>query len=655
MAEKLHESGIEDSWNSIDRVLASLNILRIVTNSLALRTWLREYHGISNFDELLEGYKSFIITAFKFVLHAVATDYALGLKEDDVLFRVIYYVDVNLEDIPHNCEKTVFLKNIWNLSRGLRRAKSWDELDKTLRELRPLFEIFDFLYRKSRVTCKISKKEALKGITLLYANRFFVDSSNGFPRGLTLTPSTRSTITWQYLNQNFKGYAYTLEFLFFNLLDRDTFEQLKLKEMHNPSKVFSRKTKENPSWKILLPELLEEESASSAEWYALGNFYQVVKTKIIIPFEAKLGRALGLNPLFILAPGSVDKSVFKSLLSKKNLQNPQYIYKKDRESLMKKLDYHLLWYKVYVLDGSSAIFSGVPAFISTLLGLVLLNKRYGSDVKVKVRIFKHPRAPDENFYSFAVLVPTFSTFFADLSGWLVYYDCATDFSGFGGSLFMQAKIHIDALKSKDLVEVEEISVDKEIFKEYLKERSYASVFDTIVLKEEIFPGERARVSFSEIKRRLKEFLARYKGTIFEYIVYYWLNESKHKGKVKLNTRVGKEEIDCIHEDEDVIEMYECKFTLHTDKIGETIDQIKRKVSALNKVYSNSKRVVPILVVYNVGSSEHIKKIKEQGINVIMFRDIINQNRIFVRKREDLMKILDEDLGFRIVDELHHLE
>jgi len=39
------------------------------------------------------------------------------------------------------------------------------------------------------------------------------------------------------------------------------------------------------------------------------------------------------------------------------------------------------------------------------------------------------------------------------------------------------------LKSKDLVEVEEISVDKEIFKEYLKERSRTSVFDTISFSE----------------------------------------------------------------------------------------------------------------------------------------------------------------------------
>jgi len=299
--------------------------------------------------------------------------------------------------------------------------------------------------------------------------------------------------------------------------------------------------------------------------------------------------------------------------------------------LKKKLDYHFLWYGVHVLDGSYSTFSGVPAFISTLLGLIELNKHYGVNEKVKVKIFKHPVRPGQNYYSFSILISV-AMFYSDLSGWLVYYDCATDFSGFGGTLYREAKKIIDDLKSKDLVKVEEISVDKEIFKEYLKERSRISIFDTII--------------FSEKKRPLEDFLARYKGTIFEYIVYHWLNESKPEGKVKLNTWVEKEEIDCIHEDEDVIEIYECKFTLHTDKIDETIDQIKRKVSALNKVYNHSKRVVPNLVVYNVGSSEHIKKIKEQGINVIIFRDIIYQDRIFVRKREDLMKILDEDLGFR---------
>jgi hypothetical protein len=89
-------------------------------------------------------------------------------------------------------------------------------------------------------------------------------------------------------------------------------------------------------------------------------------------------------------------------------------------------------------------------------------------------------------------------------------------------------------------------------------------------------------------------------------------------------------------------MYECKFTLHTDKIDETIDQIKRKVSILKEVYG--KRVVPILVVYNVGSSEHIKKIKERGINVIIFRDIIHRDRIFDSDRKEISEILEYDIS-----------
>ncbi|MCC6003780.1 MAG: hypothetical protein LM590_05505 [Thermofilum sp.] len=643
--EKIDSIGGEDSSKCIDKVLASLNILRIVSNSVAFKTWLREYHGISNSEEFLEGYKLFLITTFKLVLYSVA-DSALGLKEDDVLFRVMYCVDVNLEDVPHTCEKTIFLKNIWNLSRRIRRAKSWDELDKALKELRPLFEIFDSLYEKARVTRKISKKEALKGVTLLYANAFLVDSANGFPRGLTLPPSTKSTITWKSLNQNFKGYAYTLEYLFFNLLDKDSFEQLMLKNMHNPSSIFSGETLENLFSGIISSKILKNNKnnfVSSSEWLALDNFFLVIEFKIIRPFEAKLGIDLGFNTLFVLAPGSVDKSVFKLFLSEKSPQSPQYLYKKDRESLKKKLDYHLLWYKVHVLHGAFSTFSGVPAFIPTLLGLVELSKQFGDKQKVKVKIFKHPVGPNQNYYSFAVLIPS-STLNFDLSGWLVYYNCATDFSGFGGSLYIEAKRIIDELISKDLVEAEEISIDKEIFKEYLKERCVGSVFDTIVW-EEIFLGEHVRVSFSEIKSHLEDFLARYKGKIFEYIVYYWLNESKHEGKVYLNLRINGEEIDCILEGKDTIEMYECKVTLHTDKIDETIDQIKRKVFILKEVYG--KRVVPNLVVYNVNSSEQIKKIKDQGINVIIFRDIIHRDRIFDGDRKKITEILEDDIFKKI--------
>jgi hypothetical protein len=266
---------------------------------------------------------------------------------------------------------------------------------------------------------------------------------------------------------------------------------------------------------------------------------------------------------------------------------------------------------VDVLDTQKLIvFNGVPAFIATLVGLITLNKYHEIDEKVLVRVFKHPVLGIEGYdYSFAILIRAHSST-ADHSGWLIFFDCATDYSGLGGSLYEMANAFIKKFKRDGSVEVKEILVDKEIFKEYLAERSSSPIFTDF--------------SISELQKEMENFMGQVKGKLLEYVFYKWINEKyviigKVYNKVQCDFWIQGEQIDCIAERDNKIDVFECKISLHDDQIDETIKQIKRKAEIIKNEYK--KNVSPHIVVYNA-QPEHISKIEKEGINVIQFKDKI---------------------------------
>lgn len=59
--------------------------------------------------------------------------------------------------------------------------------------------------------------------------------------------------------------------------------------------------------------------------------------------------------------------------------------------------------------------------------------------------FKHPVTGVPGCdYSYGIRNQAFGSFgFTDYSGWLIFFDCATDYSGFGASLHGQAEVFIE--------------------------------------------------------------------------------------------------------------------------------------------------------------------------------------------------------------------
>lgn len=106
----------------------------------------------------------------------------------------------------------------------------------------------------------------------------------------------------------------------------------------------------------------------------------------------------------------------------------------------------LLWYPVQALPQSgSYVFNGVPAFTLTLLGSIERKRLFSIDEETLIIRFVHPQKDIQwkqaNNYSYAILVEAFGSI-ADYSGWLIFFDCCGNYSGFAGSEYESAELFI---------------------------------------------------------------------------------------------------------------------------------------------------------------------------------------------------------------------
>jgi hypothetical protein len=625
----------DSTFRGLDEILAIYNILRITTNSTYFEKWLKKYHKIENItNEISEGYKFFLETIIRILIATIESDTALEIEEDYTFFRAVFK-GIALEDIPNTCEKTIFIKNIWNLIKPLRKSTNWEEIKKSIKNLKTLLKVLRRLFEESTSTIDIEKNSALSVTSIFHTYIFLNDTHRGLPHGYYLPSNLKISSTPKYLKKVFRGYALTLQYLWFKLLGEKEFNKFCVKDLHRAAEIYSKKAEEYINIELeSLPKKQRKEKESELlqlkEWYALDNFFGRIRDDIIDSLEKQFKLSLGIESLFSCK--KIDKGIFSNFLSKEDLKEPEYFKKEKYDEIRKWLDYKLLWYNTEVLSSTGIIFSGVPAFISILNGLVNFSKD-----KVLVKIFKHPEKGINGYkYSYGILIPVFGTSgLTDYSGWLIFFCCATDFSGFGISLYAQAKAFINLFKEDGKIEVEEIEVDEKIFKEFLKEKSVSSVFDSIIA---ITPfGPTPLIDISKIEEDKRHFINDVRGVLFEFIVYKWLNLTQKFEEIHHYCIIDKLQIDICCLDKSKIHLFECTITIHKDKIEEKLKAIKKQIAVLKNKYPQYD-IVPSLVVYSQLPSNVKKFFEDNKIRVIEnFKKEIETSRVF--SKEEKRKIL----------------
>lgn len=670
---------------NFNSIIAFSNIISILSDADEFNDWLKSQHNLIGIESIFEGYKFTLLITIGCLTNSFISNDPFSLEEDRT-YRTATSIGIPLEDIPNTCEKTIFRKKLWNIAATIRGLKDWKALSEKIDKIKKLASFSSFLIDKSTLyNDNLDKAFVLSYITADKLLVLFHDTKRGYPLALTELDTSiyESYKRPFYLEKVIRGYVFTLQYIWFKLFKND-FMNYSIKNLHDILQISKRELKsiQNPIlegfeqllgsdssnddefleeiqlYERMRPKALREElrneyfESKSIQknpekyskileaqklWFVLDRFFDLVKEEIIRPTEDKLEVKSSLDSFFYFE--SIKDASMEEYFPDK-VEQPDYLQNDDEASVKQQLDYFLLWHKIAVLDAQAGFtFNGVYAFAATLLGILKLRKENENHAEVVVRVFKHPAWEDtQHYYSFGILIEPYYGL-SGTSGWIIYYSCATDFSGSGERLRSFAYKFIEDYKIKGIIEVDEFRIEKEIFEEYLKERSISSVFDKTIIIEPM--AKFTSKGIRELKIECDSIISNFKGKLFEFVVHKWLSQNQSYIETYCDIFINNEQIDCLClTNDNIVEVYECKFSLHDDEMQRTIQQINNRLIAVGKEYPNYK-VGPFLVLFKPVPRSKKKKLLDINIRVLdNFERIIKEDNCFHKTEREILHYLN---------------
>jgi len=381
---------------------------------------------IKSSKEIFNGFVFFSKTIARSFLEEMSRGWSFNLKEDLIISRAMNR-GIQLSKIKNSCQKTIFLKNLQEIFDKWWNSKTPDDFSNNYNFLlnkiiQPINQVFEENIEVSEQYKNYSKNEIVRRLICNYALVSLHDTDGGFPKGYFFSLS-KMNLTDNYLSSIFNGYKISLIYL----------------------------------WKKFLREVdaddtdLLEKIKHSKNWNELDSFFEDINLKFISPIEKDFRLILGLGDYFRIVK-SISPKIFDHILFKKP-EEPKLSKKEN-------LQQTLLWYPIQALSGSG-IFTGVSAFSSVLAGSVRMKQLFKIDEKSLIIRFKHAQKYGNN-YSYALLIEAFGTV-ADYSGWLIFYNCCNDYSGFAGSEHQFAENIINVYKDNNSIKVINYNISLEDF------------------------------------------------------------------------------------------------------------------------------------------------------------------------------------------------
>ena len=460
--------------DKMDRIDSFINILKIISDSDGFRKWMRQYHNIENDSFLLDGYKFFTEVVVSDLIESFHSSSAFGL-EDDITYYRAHFVGVNVDDIPNTSEKIIFIKNIWNRFQEIDNTSSWDGIKLFWQNIYELFLIFDSIYRENTICTKdIDKEFALKATTMFYTYIFLIDTRKGKPLAYPAS-ILKNKLSPELMEKSYDGYIFCLQYVWYALMGKKQFENSSLKMLHDAFDIYSQNIEDYERSPLSFEYYDEQTSLTLIKWKSINHFFSIIREEIIKPLEKDTGLNLSKGDILNL-DDDFDKTKLGFLLSPSNLPNPDYINDENTNaSKIKKLDYYFLWQMFFKMDCQQIIVDGAVAFTDLLIGAVQKNRYFKNEEKIQLLRIKHPAMGSKGFdYTYAILIESYSNI-SDYSVWYVFFDCATDYSGFGGSLHQNIELFIGWCLEKNAIEIKELTIEKDFFEDYLDKGILSSI------------------------------------------------------------------------------------------------------------------------------------------------------------------------------------
>lgn len=547
--------GDEKMKLNADDIFGVMNYIRIASDTDKFRAWLSREQKIKDDAKIFDGYRFFLESAIRSFMNVLIYDSSLDLKEDFAFFRA-RFSGAKLSKIPNTCEKTVLIKNINEKMRAIKRTRSWDGIKEALEVFdNHVIKVFENIYKDDVTVApeiKISKEKALSYATMFYLCIYMNDTQRYMPHGHYVS-ILDNRITPEQHGKNFQGYKLALKFVWFCLLG-DRFYSTSLVDMHKPDE-WSRRDE--------IFDMFKNNEAVKPVPESLDDYFGKIRKEVLEPLENRYGKKPVFDNIFYLKK-KVSKTGMGQLL--KTLKQPQ-LSEKDR------IDNMLLWYHVDFIDPSeSHIFNGVPAFISLMIGKAEMKRILGGGEKADVCKFIHPRKRENgNDFTYGILIESFGSLgLGDYSGWILFFDCCGDYSNFSGSEHAQAEMVIDKYKEMGLIEVREMTLDKDKLKQYIAHRIVGK-------KSRSVTSQLNEVSNIRIERDVIE---KARSLMLELLSYYMLSKRKDYNIVEWNTKYNKKQIDVVIGSDSEIVVIECKYNPNNLDLDEEIKKIKNKMRSI---------------------------------------------------------------------------
>lgn len=548
------------------QIIPSLRTISILADFNAFETWFLKRYPQINIDELFKGYKFSIECCLNTFIDGIAHDKELGIENDFLLERALAE-SIPLHKIDNTCEKTIFLKNLKPFIKSINCSTNFQELENAVHKF------------KNEVSCKldtimegdysamnklgVSKSEAIRLILIDFAYTYLVQIKGNGPYGNMKNPISNTWLSKRCKEDYLEGYKYAIQFLWFNILGENEFNNTALHKMNTVNSwcdyIYIDEASENDLF-MLMNNRFELEKQT-----CLDSYFYWIKEQVVEPIEKKYNFQLySFDNEIKYSLEKYSKDNFVSLLDSSIVPKLQLSYNDKIENL-------LLWYPVEIIPADKkSLHLGIPSFNTMVAGTVALHGKGSEFSKIRIARFIHPDTKNitQKNYSYGILIDTQSAAGYYSSGWVIYQNACIDNSGFSSDEHQSVEKLLTKYEEQKLIDISSLTISLDEFIKFTNQHLL----------------DNKEISILEQNKLIPDIIQKARAYLFELFTYY-LNAnyySSRKYEILLNTDSEEGERDVIIKSDTELILIECKLNAQNYDIDEVIGKLNKK----QKPYSN---------------------------------------------------------------------
>lgn len=559
------------SWLT-SQIIPSLQTLKIIGDVKTFVSWLKTQHPNINSENLFEGYKYSLICCLNCFVDGISSDEILEINNDFLLNRALSE-NISIDQIDSSCEKTIFLKNLRPYYKAIEKAKSYDDIIESLEKFnREVGSKFDEIFMKNIIISndlELDKETATKFLLIDYAHTYLVQINNNGPTANSIHPLS---VNWTEANKKalyLEGYKYAVQFLWYQLLGENEFNQTHLTKLHlaDSWRDYKYIEKEKPEDSVF--DNIFNQEFNLDEQTSFDSYFYWIKKEITDPLHNQYKIYIyTIESYFKFQPHGYHKqALFSGLLEAKKQKNE---VKLNWDAQIQKC---LYWYPFEIVNArESQMHHGIPSFNTMLAGTTTLHNSTNSEFsKIIAAKFTHPHtgSKTKHDYSYGILVDSQSAAGHYYSGWVIYQNACGDYSGFSGSEHKSTEELIQKYLKDEKIELRELSIPLEKFIDFTNQYTKSETERSIIEQNKLIP----------------DIIQKSKAYLLELITYYVCSRKYaanytitlgEGSKVKGDKNKGGEK-DIVLKNKNEVIVIECKLNPQSYNMKTLAENLEKKL------------------------------------------------------------------------------